>query len=211
MATALCETTNGPVERVQITRFVRKEAGAEVHRYKPKKRAVIYPWAGAFEGYARNWVRKNFWRVREVCITEEDALQDCAMVFARVSNKYAALVNDPSWMMALYKQALANHFHNLSTAATSRRGREVLPDPEHEVVSIDYSYGPLAAAVAGASDAAKAVLASVASAPAEFLTLLLGRDDQTLTDAQLDNRWRRLLRISGGSGSIVAELRALLS
>src|SRR5882757_8206440 len=77
--------------------------------YRPK-------WRGAFEGYARNFVARNFWRVRHVMLSEEDALQECACIFARCVKTYRVTVTEPRHFMALYKTAIARDFHTHALA-----------------------------------------------------------------------------------------------
>jgi hypothetical protein len=63
-------------------------------------------------GYIVNTARRNFWRVSEF-YEFEDLLQDGAMVWSRVCNRYEN-VRDIKQRMALFKVAYANHIHDLS-------------------------------------------------------------------------------------------------
>lgn len=176
-----------------------------IRRIALQKLPILYKWEGPFEGWARKWVQRNFWRVRAVVGSEEDAMQECALVFARCVARYGTTVNNPAHMMALFKISVAREFHTLSSQDSAHR-EHLKSDVREEV---DVNEGPLLAAIAEASAEARLVLHTVATAPSEFLALLLDNSAGS-SDEALNRRFRRLLRISSAR-DIVAELRAILS
>jgi hypothetical protein len=80
------------------------------------------PWrpewrGGPFEAYASNWVRKNHWRASHTLPDREDAMAECALVFAKCLDRYILnpdkgakpgykQVTEPAHFMALFKTAL---------------------------------------------------------------------------------------------------------
>lgn len=181
-----------------------------------RRRPVVFEWGGAFEGYARGHVKRNFWRVRELLGSEEDAMQECAITFVQCVKRYGATVDNPAWMMALYKRALAMDW---ATMAVKDGRMRSIPIPD-EAEGIDYNYGDLASAISGGSAELQEVVRVIASAPAEFLGLMFSRAEAIHADdpavaaeaaATLNRRIKRLLRISNPAADIVSELRDALS
>lgn len=70
---------------------------------------------------ARGWViktsRENYWRVSSY-MEFDDLLQEAAMVWQRVYNKYQG-VREPKHLMALFKTAFTNQIHDLSKKNTA--------------------------------------------------------------------------------------------
>lgn len=184
-------------------------------RVKFIPRTIRFDWGGAFEGYARGYVRRNFWRVRELCGSEEDALQECALIFVRCKNLYEGKVNNPAWFMALYKKALAMEWITMS-AKDSRLRAIPLPEP---AAGIDHNLGMLSAAISGGSAELQKFFSVLAGAPAEFLGLMFNKAELVLSEDQavaqeassrLNRRIKRLLGISNASTDILSEMRAIL-
>lgn len=160
-------------------------------------------WPGVFEGYARKWVSRHFWRVRASLGSEEDALQECALIYVRCYNYYKWKVDNAAWFMSLYKLALVNDWNTLSVADS--RFRATVPPPS--VDTIEPPSGMLAARLHSASDELKHVLSVISEAPAELLGMMLGS-----TSERINNR--TLCRWSGirhGEANILGELRDLLT
>lgn len=193
--------------------------GAVAHsascRIKYVPRAVRFNWGGAFEGYARGFVRRNFWRVRELLGTEEDALQECALIFVRCKNLYEGKVDNDAWFMSLYKRALALEWITMSGKDSRIRS---VPVPE-DAQGIDHNVGELSAAIAGGSAELKRLFSVLANAPSEFLSLMFNKAELVMSDnpsiaqeasVKLNRRLRRLLGIKNASADIVSEMRAIL-
>lgn len=172
-------------------------------------RRMLFSWNGAFENWSRAYVAKNFWRVRSLFGSEEDAVQECAVIFTRCLNYYADKVDNPAWMMALYKRAVANDFHTF--ALKDQQARSVgtpLADPDATLPEIpDYSAGPLFAQLAvDASGELRQVLTMIANAPAEMLEIIFA----SRSEAAINRRLRRICRLPENR-DLLGELRALLT
>lgn len=168
-------------------------------------------WGGAFEGYSRNFVRSNFWRVRYI-MTEEDAVQYCAEAFARCLRYCEARggqVNNPAWFIGILKLAIYNDFNTLARQCGNIRAGDDAGGQDREWsgdVEVAHSDGPMSAALAGASVELREVIRAVATAPVDLLSLLL----QEASDAKWSRRLCRLTRIGRLSDTIVSELRGIL-
>lgn len=178
------------------------------------RKALKYEWANSpFEGWARRYIQNNFWRVRYSMGTEDDALQECAMLFVKLSRKYAVTVNDPRWMMALFKTTVTRHFATLSSWDSDNRPSGAAVGEIAE--GVDYSLGPLSVALAQGTDDLRTLVRALANAPSDFLTLIFEgsellycADPQTAADARaaINRRIRRLLRITGEQRDPIGEL-----
>jgi hypothetical protein len=179
-------------------------------RVKLRRPITLYEWKGPFEGWARNWVHKNFWRVKEYCGSEEDAMAECAWLFSYCLKLYAKKVDNPAHLMALFKRTVTTHWATISIKDSQIRECHVPVDEER----VDHNLGMLATAISEASIEAQTVIKALANAPAEFLAILLGNQDSELSEqgqVLLNRRIKRLLRIARSDKDIVAELRTLLS
>lgn len=72
------------------------------------------------QGWIFNTARQNFWRVAEF-YEFEDLVQDGAMIWARVADRYPTKIGDQKRMMGLFKTAFTNHIHDLSKKASALR------------------------------------------------------------------------------------------
>jgi hypothetical protein len=169
----------------------------------------LYPWEGAFQNWSRAWVRKHHWRVATLIGSEEDALQECAVVFTRCLNNYAQKIDNPAWLMGLYKVAIVNQWN---TFAEADRRLRMSRDPEYLAPMIeasprvDVNCGPLAASLHSASAELRQVLTMIASAPTDLLDLIFAPRTPELVNRQL----RRMCRISRDV-DLLSELREVVS
>ena len=72
---------------------------------------------GPIEGYVRNFVGRNFWRVcrhREY----EDLVQDSHVIFLKLKEEYKDTVDNPQWFMSLFMRSFSNHVTNISILDT---------------------------------------------------------------------------------------------
>ena len=125
---------------------------------------------GPIEGYLVNSIQKNLWRVDQV-MTREDLYQDGLMIFCLIRQRYAHLVDNPKWFMALYKRALSNHIHDISKVQTKLAQLVELPiDIEDSTPSMAEAeaIGLLADAPPEVSDVVRLFL----HAPSEWWTVL---------------------------------------
>ncbi len=182
------------------------ESNVSTRRVKLREN-FLYSWEGPFEKWSRSWVRRNFWRVRHIFLTEEDALQECALIFVRCVRLYQLRIDNPAWLMSLFKTAVANDW--ITFSIKDRRGRDTQESVNADLpqTTTDFNEGPLYAALANASSELKQVLTVIAGAPNELLELMFKNDNATLEKVNC-----RLCRLSGISAKhdVVAELRNLL-
>lgn len=87
-------------------------------------------WDGTFENYARKVIRSNLWRVRRV-MDKEDFVQEAALLFYYMLDRYGDTVDSPQHFMGLYKTALDRQIHDLSKKSTKVRENEVA---EHALI-----------------------------------------------------------------------------
>jgi DNA-directed RNA polymerase specialized sigma24 family protein len=171
-----------------------------------KEQEPDWQWGNPFEGWARNFVRRNSWRVTRSIGEYEDCLQECALVFARCRNKYRGKVKDPAHFMALFQRAVRNQFHIRAVEdyrfRLSLEKQRSLPaiqeeDPNASIVDIWES----------SSEELQRFLKTLADSPAELLELLL---PDHRTREELERRWIRLCRIPGVKNPLTKELLSLL-
>lgn len=170
-----------------------------------KLRSRLPHWKGTgFEGWAQNWVRKNYWRVSNYFPDKQDALQECALLFYKVRAQYAASVKDPAHLMALYKTTVIRAWILYS-------GKDHLlkyPQPlaEKHILGQDYNYGELYYSLKNASAELRQVLQVLADAPTEALQVMFAQDTLAVMN-------RRILRMCGlrSRKNILKELRELCS
>lgn len=170
--------------------------------------ANLYSWHGLYENWSRMWVNKHFWKVRAHIPTKEDALQECALIFARCIRHYAHVAENPAHFMSLFQVSVMNDWITFAKKSTQRTPLSVAcEDFEHLAQhQTTYNDGPLLALLSSASAELKQVLKIIASAPSELLEMMFrGRN---LAECNLC-----VCRMSGvkADHDVLAELRKLLS
>lgn len=155
---------------------------------KPKRKRYYIPpkWPGTFENWSRQWVSRNYWKVRTYFGSKEDALAECAAIFARCLHHYAETIDNHAWFMALFKRAVANDWITFAHKDTLMRNM-VLDAPDSAVA---YPLGPTAARVLDASADTLAILQVIADAPPELIEFLFADRKPAIIN-------RRLCRIAG--------------
>ena len=97
-------------------------------RQRTRSRLFSPSFVGPVEGWVRNYIRRNAWRV-PIDYGPDDLYQDAYAVFLRIADHYPD-VRSPRHFMALFMRAYANHITNLSNARTTRASWEsMLIDP----------------------------------------------------------------------------------
>lgn len=186
-------------------------------RVKLKPRLAV-AWAGVFEKWSRQWVRRNHWRVKSMMPTEDDALQECALIFCKCLDRYATTVDNPAWFMALYKTSVTRAW---ATFAIKDGGhRETFVDSRHLAVTdgqlcavgdedtvivapAEQGAGPLAVALSEVSQECRDVLGMLADAPADVVEYLFGAGTESA-----NSRIRRWFRLPKGA-AVATEMRSL--
>lgn len=77
------------------------------------------PMPEPFVRYTHKWVSRHFWKVARYFNHDKcDAVQECALLYVKCCHHYGWLIDNPAWMMALYKQALHHRWINLAKRNT---------------------------------------------------------------------------------------------
>lgn len=175
---------------------------------------MAFSWRGTFENWSKAYVAKNFWKVRNLFQTEEDALQECALIFTRCLNYYADKVDNPAWLMSLYKVAVINDWNTFARRDADMRSVidfRISSDEEREdaaplPVPTDSNQGMLAVRLAEASTELRAALTLLAKAPTEVLMTIF-KDDAR---ANVNRRLRRFCNIQS-KVDLLGQLREILA
>ena len=165
---------------------------------------------GPHEAWARGFVKTNQWRVDRL-LTYEEAVQECALIYVRCCRFYEGKVDNPKWFMALFKRAVERGFHTFSLL--NNRQIELCAEDAITRPQIDFSDGPLYAALSKASDELKDVLRVLATAPSELMYLMLDGVELRRSkerDAALSRSLCRLARVANIRSDLLIELRTLL-
>lgn len=174
----------------------------------------FFQWEGAFENYARKFVRANHWRVAHLWGGPDDALQQAALVFSKCRAKYAPEgVYEQKHMMALFKTALSCHWNKHARRDGNFRignDAEALARMPEWQEGREYNAGPLAVLLGSASAEARQVMGMIFQAPSEVLQLLLPADDEVPDMEGLDRRFRRWFKLPPGA-KVASEIKSLLT
>jgi len=81
-------------------------------------------WEGPFEGWSKKFVVKNLWRV-EPLMEYADAVQECCLLFLTIRKHYRDKVDNPGWLMSLFKTTVNNHWNTISLKASAKRVMEI--------------------------------------------------------------------------------------
>ena len=147
-----------------------------VQKFSPK-------FKGEIEGYIKNHLKKNFWRVANI-MDYEDVLQEAVITFIEVVKRYESVVSNPAWFMSLFKKAWHDRFYDLAQSA-SKAKKEVVVDwgaierslddedskPALPIDSVE-NYGPLLHRINSASPELKQICTILFTAPAETLAII---------------------------------------
>ena len=118
-----------------------------------------------YEGYATNYVSKNFWRVAASALDFEEAMAEACYCFYDCRMRYGRDINSHAQFMSLYKRALEIWFHDWSN--WDYRQRAVLPEKDIELtIPADAT---LATSLSGAGKELTKVLRFLLTAPTDLL------------------------------------------
>lgn len=187
----------------------RRPLPPRVARMRPSPTAYFH-WDGTFESWSRQWVHKNHWRVRTLFPTKEDALQECGLLWTMVRNKYAATIDNPAWLMSLYKITVVREWHTYASKDTDMRNTSSYDPSDMAMLDTrsDYNAGELLASLAQLSEAAQKALTLLAVAPPELLAIIFADSSWE----KIERRLQRLARIrNSGDAHVIAELREALA
>jgi len=156
----------------------------------------------AFDGVIASWTTKhlhqNQWRVRIICPTWNDLMQEAHLIFVVCRQRYCdtgRVVCMPHFM-ALYKTSLIHRVHRLAQKDSRIRSVESSPvdndegtDPMDSVGELE-NMGVLNVLLRQAPREVTLVLSLLAGAPSELLGIILG---PKVTEAHLSKKLCKLL------------------
>jgi len=122
-------------------------------------------------------VYKNFWRVREKFGTQEDAIQECIVIFLKCADRYAGTVDNARWFMSLYTQSVHNAWVNAAKAST-KSGGSVSFDAATTLVEALYPQAAdatLATSIAECGAEVADAFMTIVNAPGEFAEFFVGK------------------------------------
>jgi hypothetical protein len=173
-------------------------------------------WGGTFEAWAKNYVNDNLWRVDKLFMFE-DALQECALIFVRVARHYEDRIDNPAWLMSLFRIAVVNDFHTLARRNQRIDEAEAAAAELYEE-GVDHPAGPLMALLNKASAELREVLRVIAVGPSELISLMLDGTaepresvEPAANEAAMSRSLCRLARVKNVRSDLLSELRALLT
>jgi len=111
-------------------------------------KTIRLPYKGPIQGFAKNYIRKNMWRLRGH-VLYEDILSDSYEIYMECFDRYGGIVDTPQWFMALFKRSFINYFHAVSTYATfldSMGSIDVLMEEDNDLrltLGVDNNIGEL--------------------------------------------------------------------
>lgn len=157
---------------------------------------------GPIEGYVRNHLAQNYWRV-ESSMTRDEVMQEAHCVFLRLAKRYEGKVTEPRHFMSLFTRSWGNHFVDLSKVDSKhRQGREPLPveDVASGAVGALDNDGYLQVLVKQAPPNVRAVLSLFLTAPPHVLAQAVEAWSSPGRPASLGNEHvARLLGMPAGS------------
>jgi len=175
----------------------------ELKVYKRPERVrvqrYVYEWGDPYEGWARGFIRRNFWRVRDLFGSEEDALQECAIIFCRCARKYQYTVNRPQWMMAIFKTAVNRSWHGFSVRDTNLDPRMDIDLPAENSFECEV--------LNNCGEEMRDLVSGILNSPLELLMLITRGDDYQM----INRRLKRLFGIEDRERDLLGELRAILN
>lgn len=139
------------------------------------KRVQIYfpKFEGAVEGYVKNFLKKNLWRVAAT-MEFEDAMQEAYLLFLILKEKYGP-TDTPQHFMSLYKSSWTRRFNDLSTVDFRHRDKLVELTEEEEAYRKEHvigdadTYGYLTALMGKAPEELRLIFSLILSTSSPIL------------------------------------------
>lgn len=148
------------------------------HRCKRIRVKFDPQFQGVFERYARKVIRRNMWRLNRVT-TLDDMMQEAYLIFDDVVRIYVRNgdVDNPRWLMELFKTSLSNHIHDVSRNNTkSRESQLVEADPDSRrslIAEIEDNEGMIYSMVRDAPEEVREVLTLFLNCPREVMDMIV--------------------------------------
>lgn len=138
------------------------------NRFQPDLTHVVARWT-------RKWVDRNYWRVRHIIDSKEDAYQECMVILSICYDRYVrhGKVNNQKWFESLYIRSVINAWNSWSRVDEQERS-VVAHDVElPEVLGQSYNAGPAAVMLRELSTDARIVLETMMDAPIHVIDFIL--------------------------------------
>lgn len=101
--------------------------------------ALFVPvYEGPIEGWVVNYLKKNFWRVKNA-MEYEDLMGEAYLLFLELGKRYTDIDN-PKWFMAMFQRCFMNRIADLSSTDSDLRKNPTLSDLTPEEDSGDSSF-----------------------------------------------------------------------
>lgn len=208
-AISITETRRIIARRLILRRRIQRR---QIHRHRLQ---VNFPFehmpdwrGGAFEKWAHSWVARNFWRVSYYFNNDsQDAVQECALLYSKCCARYGGVVDDPSWMMTLFKVSVQRRWIYLSKRSTEHGELFDLRCTDERAEAHGrstrghiHNEGPFNIKVAELPHEVSDVLAAVIDAPTHVLEFIFApgiRRGHAKSNAIVNRRLRRLFGTIG--------------
>jgi hypothetical protein len=82
---------------------------------------LLEAWPGPWAAWAKNYCRKNLWRLKTLIGEEEDLLAECALIFLETKQRYGASINSSAHFMSLFQVSVISWFNTYSKKDTRYR------------------------------------------------------------------------------------------
>lgn len=138
-----------------------------------ERKMILLGWPGPWAVFAANYTRKNYWKIRNIVDSEEDAMSECRLMYAECRHRYAHSVNSPKQFMYLYRMAVVGRFIDLAKRDTRRR--TLLENYQPATVSSVNDTVSLGLRLRSASQELRTVICILQNAPAEALQVMLSK------------------------------------
>lgn len=120
---------------------------------------------GPVEGYVKNFLKKNFWKVSK-SMEFEDVMQEARLLHWELVQRYPE-VDTPQWMMSLFKTSWYHHFTDLANNDTNQR--VLVSECQFNVIDEDGSaYDSVISQAMGETENAGMLRMAIKQAPSEI-------------------------------------------
>ena len=90
---------------------------------------LLPAWPGIWHSWAKDYCRRNLWRLKTLIGEEEDLLAECALIYVETRKRYEHVTSTAA-MMALFQVSVINWFNSYSRKDTILRHTVDLPDDD---------------------------------------------------------------------------------
>jgi len=176
------------------------------------QRKVLLPefYNSSYEGWAVNYLDKNFWKFQESIGTFEDALAEASLVFYECRRLYGARATTGAHFMSLFKRMMVSWFTDWALYDSKQREIAELYEVLAKRNKAVYSEGGLAVLIRDGSTELQQVIGLILNAPQEVL-VVLRKDVKDGLDAFFTHAVEFCGLPKASAPALEEELRELLS